>query len=128
MDNNSPLAKSYGMLLRDIRAGANLSVAGFARMVGTSTAWLSYIERDERIPSWPFVQSCLEALGKHEDVSAAMLERLRQAGKKLVLQKAFSIEDVSTGAEMSPVMARKNGHSHPSRILRHSAASSVHIP
>lgn len=115
MDSGLSLAREYGNLLRDIREGTKLSVTGMAKMMGASAAWLSYVERGERVPSWPFIQNCLETLEKQRDVAPVMLQRLHEAGKRLVLQKVFSGDDEAPAYPSS-------------KILRHRGTSSVQMP
>ncbi|MBI4063606.1 MAG: helix-turn-helix domain-containing protein [Elusimicrobia bacterium] len=105
--NEQDLRQQFGLALRRLRESARLNIAGLARQVKVSPAWLSYVENGQRMPSWNFITACVSFLEKIE-VSRGALTRLRATGRRLVMQKAFAPRATKAVIPTSPSKLLKN--------------------
>lgn len=78
----------FGRHLRQLRVKANFNLHGLAEKIKSSPAWLSYLERGERVPSWELVESCVLVF-KDCQVSRIELARFKDFGRKAILRKVF---------------------------------------
>lgn len=78
----------FGKCLRELRKKTNLNLHGLAEKTKSSPAWLSYLERGRRVPSWELVESCV-AVFKDCRVSRIELARFKDFGRKAILRKVF---------------------------------------
>ncbi|MBI4249835.1 MAG: helix-turn-helix domain-containing protein [Elusimicrobia bacterium] len=82
------LEEKFGTLLRRSRAAAGLNLGGVARRVGFSRAWLSYVERGRRVPSWALVEALTDLLGG-AGVPKEEVMKIQDAGKRLISANDF---------------------------------------
>lgn len=80
----------FGRKVSELRSKSNVNLRGFARTVGASPAWVSYVERGERVPSWPLVENMVRFF-KTYNASQKDLKQLHLLGRKLMMRKTFSL-------------------------------------
>jgi len=84
----------FGKCLRELRKRTNLNLHGLAEKIKSSPAWLSYLERGERTPSWELVESCV-AVFRDCQVSRMELARFKDFGRQAILRKVFANQNLS---------------------------------
>ncbi|GEM_PF-6614851 len=90
----------FGVCLRSLRSKANLNLHGLAQKINSSPAWLSYLERGQRVPAWPLIESCIDAF-KCEGIPITELNHFKLLAKGEIMRKIFDKKEVFTNSENS---------------------------
>ena len=78
----------FGSCLHNLRVKANLNLHGLAKKINSSPAWLSYLERGQRVPSWPLVEGCIDVF-KCVGIPIAELNHFKLLAKGEIMRKIF---------------------------------------
>ena len=82
----------FGAYLRGLRTKTNLNLHGLAEKINSSPAWLSYLERGQRVPSWPLVEGCMDVF-RRMGVSAEELSEFKILAKGEIMRKIFESDN-----------------------------------
>lgn len=87
--NGNTTNNHFGRCLHELRLKADLNLHGLAQKINSSSAWLSYLESGQRVPSWELVENCVGVL-KDYKLSQKSLGELKRSARLAILKKTFN--------------------------------------
>lgn len=111
-------ALEFGRNVYFLRQRLNLNIRGFARMTSASAAWISYIERGRRVPSWSLIENFIVFFSKH-GIPKEELSQLETVARKLLLTRTFKSMRRQNENGNGNGHEHRNGHSNGNGHHRH---------
>ncbi len=81
-------SREFGNALNALRGELHLNMRGLARATNNSLAWISYLERGQRVPTWSTVQS-LSSFFKEHGACKKQVAAMETAARKMLLARTF---------------------------------------